>query len=217
MGKKRRRGQGEGGVEKLANGKVKAVVLLGTDPATGKRVREARTFPNESEARKWLRDRLGDKDKGNASAAGRVTLRDWAARWLSQKATQVEPGSYKFYEERVRRQINPRIGAVRVCDLSAERVQRWYAEMQAADVPVGEQHKSGTTLRAMLGDAHRIGLISSNPATKVKRPKVRRKESQAFTRDQARAVIGRATGWFKTYLLKILQSKLSRQLGLEKL
>jgi integrase len=72
--------------------------------------------------------------------------------------------------------------------------------MSKDKVTAGEQFKAATALRNALGEAVKIGLIAQNHATRVKRPKVKRKEAQAYTHEEARRIIDSAEGWFEVFV-----------------
>lgn len=192
----RRRGRGEGSIEQLPSGRWRAVLALGADPDTGKRVRLTATRATKTEVLAWLRSRQSEKAEGRMSMGGRVPLEDWMTKWLEAKRLQVEPATHKWYSSRFERFIKPRLGDVNVSDLRAEHFLTFYAAMTRDKVPAGEQKKAGKTVRAALAEAVRLGMIAANPATKVKLPKVRQKESRAFTLQQARAILGAASAWF---------------------
>ncbi len=196
----KRRGRGEGSIEQLPSGNWRAVVVLGSDPETGRRVRLTKTCRTKSLALDWMRSRQMEKAEGRVSAGGRVSLAEWMTRWLEAKKLQVEPATLKWYTAQFDRLIEPRLGGVLVCDLRAEHFLTFYAGMSRDKIPPGEQKKAGKTARAALAEAVRLGLIATNAATKVKLPRVRQREARAFTLAEARTILAKATGWFAVYV-----------------
>jgi integrase len=196
----RRRGRGEGSFEQLPSGKWRAIVVLGRDPETRKRVRLTHTADTKREVKQWLDARNSEKNEGKIGVGGRVGYGVWLTRWLELKRQHVENSTLKFYTSRVERHIRPHLGGVRLCDLRAEHFLEVHAKMTKANVPLGEQRRCAKTWRASIASAIDLGLIAVNPATKLKMPKLNTTESQAFTLEQARNILSKATGWFAVYV-----------------
>jgi integrase len=167
----RRRGRGEGYVEQLPSGSWRAVVSLGVDRATGKRRRLTTTRRTKPLARAWLHDRLADLGKGGLGDCG-LTVAAWCSRWLEQKGQQVQPRSLLGYAADVHKRIVPHLGAVPLVKLRQGAIADWYVGMSKAGESATSCHKAGSTLRRALTDAQRQGLVASNPALLVRRPRM---------------------------------------------
>lgn len=70
----RRRGQGEGGIERLPSGKYRAVVCSFVN---GERHRASKSFATKADALAWLRARLAEKAAAGADDIA-TTLRTYA-------------------------------------------------------------------------------------------------------------------------------------------
>jgi len=78
-----RRGHGEGSIfQRAGDGKWLAVLEIGRDPATGKRVRRTITAPTRREAAERLRILRDQLDRGAVTVDARVTIAQWSERWL---------------------------------------------------------------------------------------------------------------------------------------
>lgn len=76
-----RRGHGEGSIfQRAGDGKWLAVLEVGRDPVTGKRVRRTITAATRREAADRLRALRDQLDRGAVNVDVRVTISQWAER-----------------------------------------------------------------------------------------------------------------------------------------
>lgn len=189
MGRTRRRGRGEGEVERLPSGSYRARVTTGTDPATGKRLRESATFPTKQEALEWRAARL----LAGASSAG--TVGDWLTRWLALHRGTVSAGTYRTDRQTAERHLRPALGSLRLRGLTPLAVESWLAGLAAAGVSQGERHKAGKTLRNALNAAVRAELLPRNPMERrVRVPAAPRPKTRSLTPDELARVLAAADG-----------------------
>jgi integrase len=184
MANGKRRGRGEGSIEELPSGKFRAIRSGGKD-AEGNRVKEAKTFDTKREALTWLRRALSDV---RGEWAGRLLV-EWLDHWLAVKKPDVEPNTYRGYEQRVRLHLKPRLAGVTLGGLRAVQVQSWLKAMAADGVPAGERYRSLKVLRAALAEAVRIDQIGRNAAKQVPLPRQAKREMQCLDEDQARRLL----------------------------
>lgn len=94
------------------------------------------------------------------------------------------------YREKLESYVLPRFGDVKLADLTVQMLDRMYAELLEAGGKRGQPLSARTVaythaiVRKMLGDAHRKGLIPSNPATRATAPSpsaARAAERQTWT------------------------------------
>lgn len=90
----KRRGRGEGGLERLPSGSIRASVPVGRD-AGGKPVIDRATFPDKAAAVAWITRRLAEVQAGKA-APGRVTLAKWIEQYLHIYAGKRRPASVRL-------------------------------------------------------------------------------------------------------------------------
>ena len=177
--KKPRRGRGEGSIEQLPSGKWRAIL-----PGRKKAGRSA-TFTLRSTALDWLRANAGLP----ANPVG--TLAEWLDRWEQLRRTETAPATWRKDEHTVKRHIRPRLGAVKMRELTALRVRSYFAELAAANVTPGERHKAGKVLRLTLNAAVYHGLLNVNPINgkHVKLPSRPRSEAAAFSPAELAAIL----------------------------
>jgi integrase len=187
----KRRGRGEGTVRQLPDGRWQARLSLGKR-RDGKRRRRVFYGKTKGEVLAQLREAQANRARVVKAKAGTMTVGAWLDTWLGAKKGQVEPGTYGFYERRVRLRLKPTIGEALLAELDPLAVVEMHAELTRQDVSPTEQRKVATTLRAALNDALDMDLILANPATRVKKPKATSKEMQPLDLDQARALLAAA-------------------------
>lgn len=187
----KRRGRGEGSIEQLANGTFK--VRMSYIDGQGKRHQPTAYFGTAREARAWLHEQHSKHDRGQLADSGKRTVGQWLDEWLSLKKPQVEPNTYLYYEQNIRLHLSPTIGRTPLGKLRPSHVAAMYAAFSAKNNSPALQKHVGITLSAALNDAVKMGLLASNPARAVKKPKVNRKEIHPLDAEQARAFLAAAT------------------------
>lgn len=176
-----RRGRGEGGIEKLPSGKFRAVRAK---VVAGKMTRSSKAFGTRGEAQEWLRDQR------TPAAAG--TLGQWLDTWLALVRPDRAPKTYANYLYRLRRWIRPRLGGVRLRDLTGLSISTMLAGMAAEGASDGERHRVGEMLKTALKAAVGYGQISANPMAGLKMPSIPPNEKRAMLPAELAAMIGAA-------------------------
>lgn len=173
------------------------VVDVGPDPVTGRRRQHTRSgFRTAREARADLaatRERL----RFTAGRSEQVTVADWMDQWLAAKRVGRKPTTVAAYTQLVRSHIVPRLGAVRLVDLSADDVQRWVAGLTGTSaggryprtvpkpVTAGTVRNAFAALRAACNLAVRRRMLVANPCWGVELPALRRTPGVAWTPAEA--------------------------------
>jgi integrase len=190
MGK--RRGRGEGSLEQLPSGSWRAEFSAGVNPDTDKPIRHKKTCKRKADAAAWLAEVRTRHDRNELAPPNRQTVPEWFAAWLDQKAAQVSAGTHKFYQDQ-----QAKVGqleGVRLSDLRRDRVAKWFADLLAGGTSATGVRRAATALNAALNEAMAQGILTSNPARRVKRPRVERSEVPCYTLEQARAVLTATDG-----------------------
>ncbi|MGO9450971.1 MAG: tyrosine recombinase XerC [Candidatus Binataceae bacterium] len=187
MSKRKRRGANEGGIHERKDGRWEARLNLGWHD--GKRVRKSYFASTREEVAKLLADAKSQHDKGIPIPHSAITVEAFLTGWLENVKPTIRPRTYESYELHVRHHINPEIGSVRLSGLRPEHVRRLFKRhLDAGLAPQTVVHTRtvlNTALRQAIGDR----LLSWNPVSSVKPPKVRRRVYAQFTKDQARAFL----------------------------
>jgi integrase len=186
MGK--RRGNGEGSIYKRKDGLWTAMITL----ERGRRKSfYGRTRP---EVARKLGAALKANQDGLPVIGERLTVGAYLADWLEAVRPTIRPQTYRRYEQYVRLDALPVIGAISLSRLSPDHLQRLYAARLAAGLSptsVGHLH---SVLHKALSDAARWGKVVRNAASFVTRPRAERHEMKVLSPEQARAFLKTVSG-----------------------
>jgi integrase len=203
-GNKRRGRRNDGTIESLPDGRFRAELSLGINPATGKRQRLRKYFRSYKDAKTWLRQQVAARDRGESVGVGRQTVGEWLAEWIVAVRPTIAAGTWENYESHVRKYLTPRLGKVKLGELRADRVERMYADMIDAGVSRDLVRKVATTLGVALQKAVKNHPIPFNAAHDAKKPaKDHKAVIRAFDRDQVAKFLAAAQG-DRLYALYVL-------------
>ena len=143
-----------------------------------------KTFSRKTDAERFLAGVENSKATGAYvdPALARVTIGDWAERWLDGQA-HLKPTTHERYAGILRKHIRPKWGPVRLANVSHADVQVWVTaltnEHSAATV-----QKIHRVLCLVLDLAVKDGRLTRNVATGVHLPRVAKHEHRYLTHDQ---------------------------------
>jgi len=155
---------------------------VGKDPETGKRRQARRTgFPTKKAAREAMDDirHAVRTDTYTPQRDQRIEVREHLEDWLESMRGQVRASTWESYARNFRTHVIPRIGAVRLVDLTPTKLTTLYAELaregrrdQEAGGPLAAKtvRYISSVLRHALNDAVIDGLLPRNPADHAKPP-----------------------------------------------
>ena len=158
---------GEGSIYRIKkpNGQIRYAVeiSLGYGP-NGKRRRTRREFDSEKEAVE-ARIRLAKENfDGTLTTISGETVRTYGLAWVKDvKGMQIRPTTVSDYEARLRREVFPDLGAVRMVDLRPKHVDQWMAKLRRSGKSASTVNGARAVLNGMCKHAYRTGMISSNP------------------------------------------------------
>lgn len=164
------------------------------DPSDGKRKeRSAGTFLKKGEANQALVAALGKVHQGAWSDPSKLTVGEFLTEeWLP--SLEVRPRTLESYREITRSWFVPRIGGIKMRDLSPEMVRAFLGSLEGAERRKGRGAitpatvaQIGTVLRIALSEAKRRGVIQRNPAEHVRRPRVETQEMRTWSAEEAQA------------------------------
>lgn len=175
-------------------------IELDRDPGTGKRRRKWHSgYANKREAERALARMLADKDTGTYVAPQKLTLRAYLTEhWLPAIESTVRPTTFNGYRSHVEIYVAPRLGAVRLQDITPDQLSRFYRELQAKGGKDGGALSPNTvrrvhaTLHRALRDAARWGHLQRNPAAvavKPMQPTIGSRDIATWTADQMRTFL----------------------------
>jgi integrase len=95
-----------------------------------------------------------------------ATLRAWADDWVSRKKGLIS--GWKREELHLRKHLLPAFGDKLLDRLTVLDIEHWIAEKRAAGLRPGYIKRLMNTLKAVLSDAQRAGVLKENVASKVR-------------------------------------------------
>lgn len=183
----KRRGRGEGGISPTPHGRYRAFFVIETDGDKRKRI--TKNFRLKADATEWLRRQRADHAAGHFTSGGSMTVAAWLGKWIAMRRETVDLRTVRSYEERGQRHLLPYLGSKPLISLKPETVMDYYSRLNSAGVPANMRAFMGMMLRAVLADAVKAGLLASNPALKVPKPRKPRPEMDAWTAGESRAFL----------------------------
>jgi integrase len=142
-----------------------------------------------SEVAAKLSKALADREAGFTYDAGKQTVDEYLARWLSNSVRDtVRQRTYERYESIVRVHLLPSIGKLKLKALTPDHVRGLYREKLDSGLAPRTVLHIHRTLSKALKQATEDGLIPRNAAAPVKPPRPRRKEIRPLNREQVQAL-----------------------------
>jgi integrase len=189
-----KRSNGTGSVyQRARDGRWCAAV---TDPSTGRR--RTAYFDDERAARRAVERMVVHAEDGHVVLARASTLRSWARSWVDsgRAARRRRPSTVAAYDYRLTAYVLPRIGGVRLRELTALDVDDLAHDLAAAGYSHATIKGALVALAACLADAVKGRHVPVNVAAGVEVPERAQRTRQAVapTAAQVRAVVEGARG-----------------------
>ncbi len=183
-----RRGNGEGSIYQLPNGRWRGSVFLGY--RDGKPHRKYVTRRTRAEVAVEIRRLLEAHRRGQLVTTGSMTVGEWFATYLDQVARPtLRPRTFDLYSVDISRHILPAIGRHRLDKLRPAHLVELYNAKAAEGLSGSSVRHIHAVIRRALNVAVRWQLIAVNPATLVDAPKAEQHEVIPLSAAQARRLI----------------------------
>jgi len=172
---------------------------LGLGPDGRRQQKQVAGFPTRRAAQVALNEALAEHQHGAYVAPSKMTLNEFVATWLDAVKPELAETGWANYRSLMQKYVLPRIGQVRLVDLTPQRIQALYGELLERGKRDGsplsarsvlQVHK---TLHRALGDAVRWRLLVRNPATGVRGPRFEAKEMTAWSVEECRRFLDRTS------------------------
>ncbi len=175
-----RRGNGEGTVYQLADGRWRYQATIAGRRCGG----YAKT---RKDAQTKLRQLHGDADRGLLPPVGKVSLAQHMERWLCDEVKHTRKSrTYDSYADAARLHILSTLGTLKLTQLQPAHVQQVVGAMLDKGLSPKTARIVYGALHCALEQAVAWNLVPRNVASLVKAPRVTRKEVQAFDAGQVR-------------------------------
>ena len=197
----KRRGRGEGSIQKRPDGTWRATISLGIS-ADGKRKRRDIYGSTKTEVQKKLRQAQTANDAGKLTAPNKITVAEYLAFWI-EHISKAGPATKQRYLQDIRKHINPMIGKTRLQHLTGMHIDAVVSTAASAGLSGRSQQHIFTTLNKTFNDAVKRDLIGFNPCTKSDKPKVGKRNPTVWTAEESRAFLEHVQNhrWFALFAL----------------
>lgn len=136
-----------------------------------------KTFPRKVDADRFARETETDIGRGDWTdpAKARETYAAWWERWWPS-TVDLRPSTRARDEAYARNHLLPRFGALPLGAIEHTEVAEWVAQLAASGLAPATVVKAKQILSKSLDAAVDAGILRSNPAAKVKTPKIEHAE-----------------------------------------
>jgi len=195
---------GRGTLRERGNGKWELTVALGVD-ASGKQIRKYRTVKakDKREAERLLARFVVEVDSGVAGSNENITVKDFISSWFSDYADKNLAPKTLFRYKQLSERIKTAIGHIKLGKLKPNHLIQFYNNLQEPGVRKDGKENKGLSERTIL-HYHRLihtvletavqwQYIAANPASRVKPPKVPKRQMPAYDEVQVAAMLSALT------------------------
>jgi integrase len=164
-----------GGIEPRGDRTWRITVAAGRDPITGRYVRIRETFHGtKTDAARRREELRVQVRRGTVARVDRETVAEFLERWIAHRehVGKVRPKVAATYRGYVRREIAPRIGALRIAEVRPVYVQRVLDEAIGAGLSARTVVQVHRIMHAAFRQAVRWQLLAANPSDGVTPPKI---------------------------------------------
>lgn len=194
--KAKKNAQGAGTIRKRSDGRWEARYTVGFDPATSKQKQKSIYGKTQKEVRERLAEITTELDDGTYMEPTKNTVSEWLEVWLETYVRfSVKPYTLDAYQRVCRNYLKPALGTLRLSELSAPHIQRFYNSL------LMEKNLSPKTVRNIHGIFHRameqavkLRMIRSNPTELCDLPKACRKDIHPMEQDKIEAFLTATKG-----------------------
>ncbi len=184
----KKRGNGEGSIYQMSDGRWRAAVSNGFQD--GKPSRKIYTAATRGEVKDKLTKALNSQQQGLPLVGEKQTVQEFMAAWLKGVAKpSVRPKTLRTYEDIVRLHVDPIIGKRPLAKLTPAHVRDLLCQKSAAGLSPRTVKHILVTIRGAFEVAVKDGMLPRNVASLVDPPRAQRPEPVSFNPEQARAFL----------------------------
>ncbi|GAA1661186.1 tyrosine-type recombinase/integrase [Microbacterium lacus] len=191
----------------------RAVIDIGFDPATGRRLQKARMSKTKDGAVKKLNQMLREKESLGIVLDRSVRVGELANAWLEDVGQRGRPRTIANYRSHVKANINPTLGNRIAADLTPADIRRMHAAMRRRGVEDATVAGAHRTLVTLLEHARAERIIADNIAALNPPRRTRASKSRSsLSRAEAKSLLELGDARWTTALLTGLRSGEARAL-----
>ncbi|MGI8670402.1 MAG: tyrosine-type recombinase/integrase [Aridibacter sp.] len=159
-------------------------IFLGRDADDKRRYFNKTIHGTKKDANKFLTAKLREKDLGVFVEPASETLNKYLDRWLVEIAKpRLRENTYKSYVWIAEKYIKKHIGLIRLSDLQAYQIQKFYGAMQKQGLSARTVRYAHTVLSSALKQAVKWRMINQNPCDLCELPRKEKKEMKHLSAD----------------------------------
>ncbi len=195
----RRRGRGEGSIQKRPDGKWRATISLGVGP-DGKRRRKDIYGATRAEVQKKLRQAQNANDAGKLPTSIKTTVAEYLEFWI-ENISKAAASTKQRYGGDIRKHIVPVIGKARLQQLTGLHIDTVISTAAGQLAPSSQRHLF-TVMNKAFKDAVKRDLIGFNPCSKSDKPKVPKHKPTVWDAVEAQSFLEHVHGhrWFALFV-----------------
>lgn len=185
----KRRANGEGNIRKRKDGRWEGLYTAGYDPSTGKRIIKNVLGKTQAEVKAKLKAAVEQAQQVDVIRADDYTVASWLRTWYElYSKPNIRPSTAENYRRSIELHVIPRIGSIKLNQLTSRDVQKLYRDLQEngrlREVQKGKKPGlSNATVRGIhmmlhnsLDRAVKERLILRNPTEDCIIPKIEKQE-----------------------------------------
>jgi len=205
-----KRGHNEGSIYQRKDGRWVAVLTV--KDLAGRANRVSRYADTRTRARAALRELQRQQEAGVDLTAGNPTLGAYLMQWLTAVAGTVKPRVWDSYESIIRVRVIPRIGGLKLSQVTPLVLQGLYAALAADGLAPRSVVNTHRLLHRALGQAVRWGLLPRNACDGAEPPRPGRPVMKTWGAEQVAAFLA-ATREHRHHALYVLAVTTGMRLG----
>lgn len=167
-----RREKGKGSLRVVGDGKYRAQISVGTDPATGQRRYSAKRFTSRKAAEEWLRENRARVSVSTSGSTGEMFDRWLTAQRHRMAAGKLSTSTFSWYASAVEKHLRPTLGAVPAAKMTSAQLQNLIAGKVSKGFGESSLRRLTIVLRAVFSYAVEEGWLERNPAARLEVPEV---------------------------------------------
>jgi integrase len=177
----------------LKNGSTRYSIVYDLPHGGGNRRQKSETVApphTRKHAEQVLAQRLAELHRSEFVEPSRMPFQRFASRWVSKYATgQVREGTLADYLSLFENHLFPHFGDMPLAEIAVEDVQEFKSTKLASGLSPQTVKHSLRLFRQMLGHAVEWELLRSNPADKVKNPRIPKAEMDVLSPAETQTLI----------------------------
>jgi integrase len=144
-----------------------------TETNEGRKQHTKGGFAMRKDAQVFLTEAMAALSQGSFAEPVKVRFGEYLIeQWLPLRQRALKPSTYSSYEVIIDKHVLPELGPIRIQQLTANHLDRFYGKLLAAGLSPKTVRNVHIVVRKALRDAVRKSLIPKNPAEMADPPKV---------------------------------------------